>query len=414
MLDRLTIERMGAAARDDPILIAFSGGGDSTALLLLLAERFGVSRVRAGIVDHAMRAGSADDAKRARDFAKSLGVRTDILTVAWGAGQNRSQQSARDARYGVLCGFARQHGAHVIALGHTADDQAETVLMRAGAGSAWRGLAGIAPFAPAPIWPEGRGIMLGRPLLGSRRATLRSTLDEKGVSWIDDPANENPAYERVRIRTRLAELERVGFDVSALVRLARRMRAIADRVDAAAAALIDGAAHVEADTISVDLRAWQGDATVRQRALSVLIAAASGEPREPAPDAVERLDDRMRAPEFRGATLGGAVFSVRRGRIVLSRDSGALSGRADGAEPAPPVPLPPGEEIVWDGRLALTASAQGAVVYAVGSQPRIETTNSATVATQWLLTSRVAHMLGAAAHDPNSETPQNGINISKP
>jgi hypothetical protein len=78
------------------------------------------------------------------------------------------------------------------------------------------------------------------------------------------------------------------------------------------------------------------------------------------------------------------------------------------------VTLPAGEEIVWDGRLAIAASAPGAVVYADGSAPRIETPDNAAVATQWLLTARVAHMLGAAAHHPNSETPQNEINIPKP
>jgi len=414
MLDRLTIECMDAATQGGPLLVAFSGGGDSTALLLLLTEHFGAARVRAGIVDHAMRAESMDDAKRALAVAESLGLNADLLTVAWGVGQNRSQQSAREARYRALCGAARQHGARVIALGHTADDQAETVLMRAGAGSAWRGLAGIAPFSPAPIWPEGRGIVLGRPLLGVRRAALRSTLGQKGFGWIDDPANESTVYERVRIRTRLAELERAGFDVSALLRLAQRMRAIADRVDAAAAALIDRSAHFEEDAITLDLRSWAGDATVRQRALSVLIVAASGEPREPASDAVERLEERIRTPDFRGATLGGAALSLRLGRIVLSRDSGALSGRADGAQPAPPVSLPAGEEIVWDGRFALTACAPGAMVYPDGSQPRIETVNKAAVATRWLLAERIAHMLGAAAHDLNSETPQNEINIPKP
>jgi hypothetical protein len=99
---------------------------------------------------------------------------------------------------------------------------------------------------------------------------------------------------------------------------------------------------------------------------------------------------------------------------VLVRDSGALSGRADGAQPAPPVSLPAGEEVVWDGRLAITASVPGAVVYADGSAPRIETANNATVATQWLLAARTAHTLAAVAHDPNSETPQNRINVPKP
>lgn len=414
MLDRLTIERMEAAARGGSILVAFSGGGDSTALLLLLAEHFGASRLRAAIVDHALRAGSADDAKRAVQFAESHGVEADLLTLAWAPQQKRSQETAREARHRTLYDVARRHGARVIALGHTADDQAETVLMRAAAGSAWRGLAGIAPLAPAPIWPEGRGLLLARPVLAARRQELRVFLKQRDATWIDDPSNENTAYERVRVRARLSDLERTGLDVMALVRLANRMRAIANGVDYAAAELIERAATFDEGAILIGRDAWDAEAAVRERALSVLICAASGESRAPAPDAVERLARRMRALDFRGATLGGAELSARGSRLVVMRDTGALSGRAGGREPLAPVALPVDAELVWDGRIALTASALGGMVYADGSKPRIEAPRGGHVATHWLLASRVAHLLATAKLSGDPQNAANEINIPKP
>src|SRR5512145_1318327 len=201
MLDRLTIERMGAAAGDGPIQLALSGGGDSVALLHLMIDQIGAPRVRAAVVDHALRAGSAADARRAHAFARALGVEAAVVTLAWpSAGAKRAQRAARQARYAALCDRARAIGARVIAAAHTADDQAETVLMRAAAGSNWRGLAGMAPLAPVPLWPEGRGLVLARPLLGARREALRTMLRARGAEWIEDPANADPTFERVRAR----------------------------------------------------------------------------------------------------------------------------------------------------------------------------------------------------------------------
>src|SRR5690606_14092205 len=212
MLDRLTIERLEAASGGGTVIVALSGGGDSLALLHLLKDALGAPRLHAVVIDHALRAGSADDARTAHGLALSAGVEAEIVTLDWPAGPSRAQSAARDARYAALCERTRALGARAIAAGHTRDDQAETVLLRAERGSGWRGLAGMAPFAPAPIWPEGRELWLARPLLALRREALRAYLRERGAPWIEDPANVNPDFARVRARQALVELEQSGLN----------------------------------------------------------------------------------------------------------------------------------------------------------------------------------------------------------
>ncbi len=358
MLDRLTIERMRWAAGETPVLVALSGGGDSTALLHLLVDEFGAHGVRAAIVDHALREGSAADAARAKGFAEALGVEAEILTLTWLEGSNRAQQAARDARYAALCAHAREQRIKLIAAGHNADDQAETVLMRAANGSSWRGLAGIAPLSFAPIWPEGRGIALARPLLGARRDELRAHLAERGSQWIEDPANANPTYERVRIRKRLIKLAEQAFDPLRLAHLASRLRVRADQLDRAALALIESAATI-GDDLRISLSAWAGPGEVRGRALAVLIAAAAGASREPPSSYMEQIEPRVMSRDHRGSTHSGVAFDPVSGGLVLRREVAAITGRSGGAAALPALPLLPNVETTWDGRYAVTARAPG-------------------------------------------------------
>ncbi|MBS0385121.1 MAG: tRNA lysidine(34) synthetase TilS [Proteobacteria bacterium] len=397
MLDRLTIERLTTLAHGGPIVVALSGGGDSSALLHLLADRLGAPRLRAAIVDHALREGSAADAKAAAQRAQAAGVVTEISTLHWPAAANRSQRSARERRYTALCAVARAHGARVIALGHTADDQAETVFMRAAAGSSWRGLSGMAALASAPLWPEGRGIAVARPLLSARREELRAFLRDRRLDWIEDPANANPGYERVRVRERLRMLSDAGFDPMRLAHLAARLRAIADATDAAAGVLIASAASFEADRITVARDAWSAGREIRRRALSALIDAAAGAAREAPAHAVARLDARMHAADFRGATLAGVRIAASRQSFVFERDRGALEGRAGGAAPLAPLRLIAGIETVWDGRLALTPRDGDFVAHAAMPEPRLVAgageRHGGGVAKRWLLAERAAHAL---------------------
>lgn len=357
MLDRLTIGRMVAWSGDRPVLVALSGGGDSVALLHLLVAEFGASRLRAVIVDHALRAGAADDAKHAQSIAHSLAVPADILTLTWEEGANRAQQAAREARYRAICDQARALGLNTIATAHTADDQAETVLMRAANGSTWRGLAGAAPFSFAPLWPEGRGIALARPLLSARRERLRDHLRLVGAAWLEDPANRNPKFERVRVRQRLAELEQRGLDPMRFASLAARLRRRSDTLDSAASALIARATQLSL-SIEIARAAWTGPNEVRQRALSALIAAASGASREPPWKQMAALEERVMHAR-QSFTHSGIEFIPNGAGIVLRREPGAVLGRADGAPALEPLWLTAEVEAIWDGRLGVTASEAG-------------------------------------------------------
>lgn len=395
-LETPTLDPRASAALDGPVALGLSGGGDSVALLHLLRDR----AVVAVVIDHALRPGSEEDAARAAALAQSFAVPTRIVTLRWSAGEKRSQAALRRRRHAALYEAARAIGARVVALAHTADDQAETVLMRA-ARSGWLRAAGMAPVSPAPIWPEGRGITIARPLLNVRRAALRAWLAHEGAAWIEDPSNENAAYERVRVRRRLA---RDGEDVLRLARVGAGLRARADRANAAAWRWL-ASAQFEADAVVMPRASLAAPAAAR--ALRAVIAAIAGAPAPPTLERAQALAARASGARFRGATLGGARLAPRGETLRIERDRGAVLGRA-GAPALAPLPLFAGKETVWDGRLALIVDRPGwrAEAGGGGAPILVSSAGAATVPeamaagwarARWLVRDRTAQLLGADA-----------------
>ncbi len=191
------------AAADGTIGVAVSGGPDSLALLLLAAAAR-PGRVEAASVDHGLRPEGADEAAMVAKLCAQLGVPHQILTVEWPEKPETAlQERARNRRYALLGKWAEERGLATLVTAHHLDDQAETVLMRLIRGAGVRGLGAMRRIARAPV---GR-VPLARPLLGWRRSELEQVCADAGVTPAQDAGNKDQQYERVRVRTALAEAD---------------------------------------------------------------------------------------------------------------------------------------------------------------------------------------------------------------
>jgi len=230
----------GALSEFPALILAVSGGPDSTALLWL-AARWCKSlktppKLVAVTVDHGLRPESKAEALAVKRLARKLGV--EHRTLRWAGRKPKSgvQEAARQARYRLLASAAQKAGAGCVVTAHTMDDQAETVLFRMARGSGLSGLSGMSHAAPLPV-AEGRGLLLVRPLLGVAKARLTATLKAAKVSYADDPSNRDPRFTRPRLRELMPALAREGLTAERLARLARRV----ERMDLALAVVIDAA-----------------------------------------------------------------------------------------------------------------------------------------------------------------------------
>nr|WP_223875276.1 tRNA lysidine(34) synthetase TilS [Nanchangia anserum] len=233
------------AAFADPVtlVLAVSGGADSMALALAAidgAPRLG-HRVVTVTIDHGLRPESGEEARRTAAALRDLGADEARIERVSVTGPGGPEAAARDARWDALNRHADELGAAAILTGHTADDQAETVLLALARGSGTRALAGMGSGLESP------GQRVHRPLLGLRRATLREALRQVGVTWAEDPTNrpdgpwraaDGSPLRRAAVRAEaLPALRRaLGVDpVPALARTAALARRDADALDAAAA-----------------------------------------------------------------------------------------------------------------------------------------------------------------------------------
>jgi tRNA(Ile)-lysidine synthase len=237
---RVAVRRVLTGVRQ-PVLVACSGGADSLALAsaaAFVAPRLGLT---AGLVtvDHGLQTGSDVRAKQVAEWGAGIGLAPAVVAAVTVAGRpGGPEAAAREARYQALVRVAAEHGA-VILLGHTLDDQAETVLLALARGAGPRGLAGM---------PERRvrdGVTFLRPFLPVRREQTRAACTELGLTPWEDPHNVDPSYTRARVRGALPVLaEILGPDV--VPNLARTARLVADDVAAldALAAAVDVSAGV--------------------------------------------------------------------------------------------------------------------------------------------------------------------------
>ena len=305
---------LGPFAADRRLAVAVSGGADSMSLALLLS-RWG--RPHAVLVDHGLRSASGREVTEAATRLAALGVPSAILTLG---GLSPGAAAARAARYAALTTYCAEQGLVELCLGHHAQDQAETVLMRRDRGSGPAGLAGM-----SAVLIRG-GVRLLRPLLAVDPARLRETLRAAGVSWCDDPGNDDPVSVRGGMRhafrcdPRLVEAARKSQARAALVRQATE-GAVARETAAAVTITPAGSAKVHGP--------------LSAPALSALIWTLSGRPYPPAPAQVARAIP-LRAQTLHGVQIRPAGADWWFAREPVTPERRLRAGLFDPARPIVP------------------------------------------------------------------------------
>jgi tRNA(Ile)-lysidine synthase len=324
-------DRLFADLLHEPaLLVAVSGGPDSTALLYLLAHwhtrHRSSPRIFALTVDHGLRAGSRAEAAAVKRHAARLEV--PHRTMRWTGEKPVTglQEIARAARYRLLEAAARRVGARCVVTAHTLDDQAETVLFRLARGSGLAGIAAMAKVSPLglPAMRDARDSpALVRPLLDIPKARLIATLKAAGIDHSEDPSNKDPRFARVRWRKLAPALAQEGLTAQRLAQLARRVRRSEAAVEAAVTAAFDRlGSRAAAHAIAFDAKAVQElpeEIALRLIGRAVTQVGDEGPVELGKLEALcESLSPALSTGRFR-RTLAGAMVSLQRGRVMVER-----------------------------------------------------------------------------------------------
>lgn len=330
------------AGTDAPFAVAFSGGGDSTALLYALRNH--PNKSHAFIVDHALREGSVLEAQRAYAFAKQLGYEAEILTWtdhAPGQGPRSGVQlKARNSRYALMGEALRSYNIGTLLTGHTLDDQAETLLMRYDRSTDWRGAAGVSPSRYAPLWPQLAQVTVLRPLLSLSRDALRAYNRENDLHWSEDPSNQNVHYSRIRARQKLQKkpfLKQLLLEPVADLRAGRNYETQRLAEWSAQNLRCHPEGYFTLDRVPPIELLWR----------VLRVASGTGGPIDRAK--LKQLRETLTSPAFRAATLAGSKIEIYKGKFCVSRDPVAVKGRRGGAPGLSPCRVMEAS-FIWDGR----------------------------------------------------------------
>ena len=328
------------------IAVAVSGGSDSMALLHLLKkwvdscdhQGSSIPKIYVLTVDHDLRAESLQEALWVKDQAVSAGFEVEILKWLHNNPENKIQELAREARYRLMVEFCQTNDISLIALAHHQDDQVETILMRLARGSGIDGLAGMAEISPRD------GIELYRPLLDVPKNDLVNFLEDNELTWKEDPSNENIAFERVKVRKLLNQLDNSGLSFVALTKTAKRLsrtRQALDRITKKFLPEVCYQAPSGYATLDVEVFVELPE-EIALRVISHTIKYVRGSGVILSLAKVEELYKTLCQGNNIECTLSGCVFAKRQNEIIVAREV-----RSDHCAR---VMIAPDREYVWDQR----------------------------------------------------------------
>ncbi|WP_112310912.1 tRNA lysidine(34) synthetase TilS [Pseudogemmobacter bohemicus] len=332
--------------------IAVSGGGDSMALLHLIARvapHWDVT-VETATVNHHLRAEAADEADFVASVAAGLGLAHQTLDWNSHPEAGNLMQAAGRGRLDLLAAWAKARGIAHVFLAHTADDQAETFLIGLSRAAGLDGLTGMRRRF------DHNNVSFWRPLLDCSRTELRDYLRRHACLWREDPSNDDPRYTRVRIRKALPGLAAVGITPDALNSTIRHLSEMQDLARQTAAAAFRGFGQEEAGALLFGREAFTDCHTeVQRRLISAAIRWISGNRHAPRANSVAQSLSEIR--RRRGATLGGCLIRVTPRDIRLTREPRAVAG-AQAYRPG----------AIWDHRWQITGpESPGATLAPLGT-----------------------------------------------
>ncbi|MEM9342125.1 MAG: tRNA lysidine(34) synthetase TilS [Pseudomonadota bacterium] len=322
--------------------VAVSGGSDSLALLHLLHD-WGRSTLFAVTVNHGLRPEAASEALHVERICTGLSIPHTIVEWQGWDGKGNLQDQARRTRYAMMADWGRDLGLDAIALGHTMDDQAETVLMRLARAAGVDGLSAMSHRMTR------HGIRFDRPLmLHARRSALRDSLERRGVRWVDDPSNEDEAFDRIKARKALATLEPLGLTAETLSDVALHMRLTRQSLERITFDAAEDLTKSDAGDLIFDRAALRRQPDEIQRRLLAKglqwVASADYPPRRD-----PMIEAEVAVSLGKNTALHGCRLLVSQMTVRITREHAAV------AETRSPTSMP------WDTRWTLTGPTDDAL-----------------------------------------------------
>ena len=303
--------------------VGVSGGGDSMALLHLGAEwaENNKRRLKAVTIDHGLRSGSSSECVHVKKISEKLSI--EHTTLKWLAKPSGNlQNSARNARHELLLDWTKKSKLSVVLLGHTLDDNAETIMIKLIRGSGIDGLAGISKNKKI------NELAIFRPLINITRDDLRRYLIVKNIQWIDEPSNFDERFERIKVRNLLPKLSDVGLTAKKLVALSSHMNRAKEALNGEVARFAKqyvqqkkwGDLEIKFDEFIKIPQEYQF------RLLSAALLWVSGKVYRPRFNSLERLLNALTSRSIgRGRSLMGCLIKCDGENIKLSREFSAIA-----------------------------------------------------------------------------------------
>lgn len=332
--------------------VAVSGGSDSLSLLILLHawRDQGGPEVFAITVDHGLRSEAAAEAAYVAEICDTRAIPHEIRRWQGWNGQGNLQAQARLARYGLIADWAKDRQVDKVALGHTADDQAETFLMRL---SREAGVDGLSAMASQR---QHEGVEFVRPALKITREELRENLRQENVDWIEDPSNDDEAFDRVRARKALGELAALGISIQTLSAVAHNMADVRRTLYWYAFLAARNFVTFQTGDLVIERKGFRTlQLEIGRRLMQQALRWVSGAEYVPRGRAIDLLLESIRGGT--DMTLQGCFISMTADDIRITRESASVADlRVEAGQ-------------VWDGRWRLIGPAvAGGEIGALGKE----------------------------------------------